>query len=525
MKNLIAVVLGVLTLYQLKGQNLIPNPSFENYTSCPSNTGQIDSCLSWYSPTKGTTDYCHQCNSASAGVPNNQWGYQPARTGNAYAHVICYYPAIALDNYCEHIQVKFSSPLVKNRMYDVVFYVSRSHNRYGIDAIGAYISDTAWAHRKAFPINPPVLPQISNPSGNMLLDTAQWVPISGEYLAKGGEQYISIGNFKDYNNFLVHDFGTPGSVASYFIDDVSVTLSPNIWLSGDTTLCSNDSISLVAFNSTSYTWVDSVMPNMVISTDSIIRVKPDSTTTYFCYGSQNDTASVTVTIVDSDFPGLGNDTILCEGESVFFDATTSNATYLWQDDSKNPTFMAQGEGVYWVEVTVGGCVFADSIQVSTVRSRFKDLGEDTTICRGESILLDAAARNAEYIWQDNSTDSTFKLTEPGIYWVEVITENCWFTDSILVKQGDCKIVLQMPNVFTPNNDQVNDLFAPTVSKGIISMHTTIFNRWGIKVYETTDPKINWKAENVTEGVYFWTILYRDERGNEKHASDCLTLFR
>lgn len=48
----------------------------------------------------------------------------------------------------------------------------------------------------------------------------------------------------------------------------------------------------------------------------------------------------------------------------------------------------------------------------------------------------------------------------------------------------------MPNIFTPNNDGINDLFVPVISIGIVSMNTTIYNRWGNKIFETTELQIN-----------------------------------
>ncbi len=71
---------------------------------------------------------------------------------------------------------------------------------------------------------------------------------------------------------------------------------------------------------------------------------------------------------------------------------------------------------------------------------------------------------------------------------------------------------ELPNVFTPNGDGVNDEFIPFDSYLYVdSVDLKIFNRWGNIIFETNDPNINWKGDNkdsgelVSDGVYFFTI--------------------
>jgi len=69
---------------------------------------------------------------------------------------------------------------------------------------------------------------------------------------------------------------------------------------------------------------------------------------------------------------------------------------------------------------------------------------------------------------------------------------------------------RLPNVFTPNNDTYNDLFKPYPGyTSVERVDMQIFNRWGIVVFETTDPEINWDGRDMTskrecpDGVYFY----------------------
>ncbi|MCB0645744.1 MAG: gliding motility-associated C-terminal domain-containing protein [Saprospiraceae bacterium] len=62
----------------------------------------------------------------------------------------------------------------------------------------------------------------------------------------------------------------------------------------------------------------------------------------------------------------------------------------------------------------------------------------------------------------------------------------------------------LPNTFTPNGDGSNDVFKPIKNYFIASVEMKIFNDWGNLIFETTDPAINWTAENVATGTYYYT---------------------
>ena len=69
----------------------------------------------------------------------------------------------------------------------------------------------------------------------------------------------------------------------------------------------------------------------------------------------------------------------------------------------------------------------------------------------------------------------------------------------------------LPNVFTPNDDDVNDIFHPFSYKFIDSIELIVFNRWGVEVFRTNDPDINWdgtekeSGEVLSDGIYFYTL--------------------
>lgn len=113
------------------------------------------------------------------------------------------------------------------------------------------------------------------------------------------------------------------------------------------------------------------------------------------------------------------------------------------------------------------------------------------------------------------------------------SENCWVKiDNFCLSQDKYCIDLpefKMPNVFTPNNDGINDTFKPIVFKGMKSGHLVVLNRWGQVVYETDNLQIGWDGQingnPASDGVYFWKVEYTTIFDENKIEFGYLTLLR
>lgn len=128
---------------------------------------------------------------------------------------------------------------------------------------------------------------------------------------------------------------------------------------------------------------------------------------------------------------LGNDTTLCQGSSLVLNASTANATYQWQNNSTNPVFTVTNAGTYWVKVTVNGCVARDTIVVSYLQYPSFNLGNDTTLCQGKTLTLQAGAAS-NYYWSNGTTGSTINVINAGTYWVKASNGLCVKRDTITV---------------------------------------------------------------------------------------------
>ena len=210
------------------GQNLVPNPSFENIIECPinsgypcpsTNIGSFDKVFYWTNPICTSSDILNSCTTnTDISIPTNFAGYQAARNGNSYAGLF----TLQTSN-SEYISSPLTNSLVAGSQYLVSFYVSCGSSpnweiTNGTNGIGAYLSigfpDTTGstaAHRLFSPA------QVMNPPSNLINDTTNWVLISDTITAIGGESYITIGNFTPTAQLQ-------GDGVYFYVDDVTVQL-------------------------------------------------------------------------------------------------------------------------------------------------------------------------------------------------------------------------------------------------------------------------------------------------------------
>ncbi|MBL0036464.1 MAG: gliding motility-associated C-terminal domain-containing protein [Flavobacteriales bacterium] len=165
-----------------------------------------------------------------------------------------------------------------------------------------------------------------------------------------------------------------------------------------------------------------------------------------------------------------------------------------------------------------------------VPSTALELGNDTSICEGTTLVLDPHAEGLALVWQDGTTGPLFTVTDEGLYWVASNIGTCSFSDSIHIAVEDCSLAVEMPNVFSPNGDGENDHFVPIRASGVIEARLDVFNRWGRTVHSTSDLSVGWNGkldgQTASEGVYFWTLCWTF-RGQQdlQHLSGEVTLLR
>lgn len=225
-------ILSFLITSFLFAQNLVPNPSFENYTNCPTGFGQIYYAYPWFQPctysgnttNSSNSELFNTCSSSSnVDIPSNTFGTQNARTGYGYAGI---WADNGTANILEYLEVPLISTLIAGKTYCVEFYVSLSDNSTrAISNIGAYFSIDSLLTNAYYPAIGTVTPQVENSDSNMLNDKDKWMRVSGNFVAVGDEKYMTIGKFRIAANTNGQNVsgGTFLNLGGYYyIDDVSI---------------------------------------------------------------------------------------------------------------------------------------------------------------------------------------------------------------------------------------------------------------------------------------------------------------
>ncbi|MEP7169108.1 MAG: choice-of-anchor L domain-containing protein [Bacteroidota bacterium] len=145
-----------------------------------------------------------------------------------------------------------------------------------------------------------------------------------------------------------------------------------------------------------------------------------------CIGS--DTIVVNISLVSAN---LGNDTTICTGQSVTLGNSLAGTSFLWSTGATSSTITVSSSGIYAVTVTAGSCTAVDSINITITAPPVVSLGNDTTLCAGNTLALDAGIHSA-YIWSTGGTTSVINVTATGTYYVLVSDGGCFGTDSIHV---------------------------------------------------------------------------------------------
>ncbi len=302
-------------------------------------------------------------------------------------------------------------------------------------------------------------------------------------------------------------------------EDAGFTLSTT----GAGSICSGQSTTITASGATTYQWDNG------LGAGSSFVVNPTTTTTYNVIGTTGNCSSsvaVTVTVVPTPSVNAGIDQIVCVGQSVTLTAVGANQLD-WDNGIANGQAFVPGVGetIYTVTGSTNGCSASDQVTVTVVPNLIVDAGDDQVICTGQSIVLAATGAN-QYAWSNGVANGSVVIPPNGVTTYTVIgtSGTCSGSDQLTVIVEDCGWELEMPNVFSPNGDNANDLFVPLNKVNVVVERFEIFNRWGNLMYSSSDQNISWdgkdQAGNIsTEGVYFFKLRFTDgsQVKNEIHG--------
>ncbi|MEM9991858.1 MAG: gliding motility-associated C-terminal domain-containing protein, partial [Bacteroidota bacterium] len=176
-------------------------------------------------------------------------------------------------------------------------------------------------------------------------------------------------------------------------------------------------------------------------------------------------------------------------------------------------------------------IYNNALSKASIRNGYQApdriITDDALIVLGDSLQINTALSCvSRFTWSPatgvsdiNTPNAVITPTESGkqVYTLEFNDGTCIAKDQIMVnavnpEELDCNLIF-LPNVFTPNNDGLNDVFSisnPFVVEEIISFE--IFDRWGARLFQTTDPMGAWdgtfKGMEVNPGVMLYKVTYK-----------------
>lgn len=330
----------------------------------------------------------------------------------------------------------------------------------------------------------------------------------------------------NYTDFLVDEIGC--SSFDNIIINLVDPLPPLINAGTDENICVGDNVVLLADNPDGaiVLWNNGVIDG--------IEFMPSIDLYYIATASLNGcTSSDTVNVFVFTAPNVdaGIDQSICIGDDVLLIATNSNgAETVWDNGVIDGViFSPQSTIIYTVISSIGTCISSDEVQVTV------NQGPDATFIfnpnnpsvENTEVIFTIPYSNPSienYIWDfgDNQTSNLeapihFYNEEGGVTYEVILmvtdTAGCVNTSTTLITIDDV-LVYYVPNAFTPDGDDLNNIFLPIFTAGFdpLDYHLIIFDRWGEVLFESFNAAIGWDGTYVNGsivkyGVYVWTIEF------------------
>ena len=302
-------------------------------------------------------------------------------------------------------------------------------------------------------------------------------------------------------------------------------------------VCAGQSVTLSATGPSGFVWTNNVTDGVpFIPTNTgyyVVSVTLGPT----CFAI--DSVLVTVNPLPNVLAGL--DFTVCDNELVTLNASGANQ-YTWSNGVQNGVSFNLNAGNYTFTVvgTDGnGCSNTDALDVQVFSTPNVNITANPTsgIAPITVNFQNVNLQGFNYSWNFgigsnqiiNTPTTQYQYSSAGDYWVVVSAEEngCTATDSILITVLDIDFTFEVPNVFSPNEDNVNGLFqliGLTGEQQLIEFEIIILNRWGNILFKSTAVNFVWdgtdsSGNTVVEGVYFYKMKYlkNDQTGTTIHG--------
>ena len=348
----------------------------------------------------------------------------------------------------------------------------------------------------------------TNNSNTIIVNTAGWYKVSGTGL--GGC------NVKDSVEVFEYLITTP--VISAPINEICV--------GGNSVLITTNSLGA------NYSWNYNSLPVSSGTQSYFNASSPGNYNLIVTFSNGCNATSNTITLIEGTPPVFSviasPNSFACSGDPIMLSAQTNVQNVVWSNGETNREIFVFTSGNYLVTVIDNiGCKSTESITVTFSELPEVNAGPDNkATCFTNPIIEGKAEGN--YYWSINGLDIgeedlkfEFITDKTQTLVLHAIKDGCAATDTVEVKFETCNN-LYVPNSFTPNNDNRNDVFIP-VGKDISTFKMKIFNRFGEEIFNSTNINNGWdgtyKGTLCQFGLYIWYIEAYDSKENLLKSGD------
>jgi gliding motility-associated-like protein len=347
---------------------------------------------------------------------------------------------------------------------------------------------------------------IGNPAGGTAPYQYSWTPF-------GGSGNTATGLAPGTYTCTITDANGCQLVSTAVLTNTGTPVSAHVAVSGPLTFCSGGNVILVASGGTTYSWSNGVTKDSLVVTSS---------GTYSVTVSNGcGTADTSIQVVVNSVPVAvisGNKSI-CAGDSTLLAASGGN-TYSWSNGMTSSSIYVSAQGTYSVTAYNSCGSSTTQVTVNVNQVTVSCVADTTSGYAAFTVHFSSTSSPSASTWSWNFGDSTtasgatatHTYTSSGTFTaVLTVTDSngCQARASVLITVSDIVSWIIIPNVFTPNDDGVNDLFQIS-SMGITDFNLKIFDRWGVEIAELIAPNQGWDGRTsggvkVSNGTYYYIL--------------------
>ena len=282
---------------------------------------------------------------------------------------------------------------------------------------------------------------------------------------------------------------------------VNETEQPTLTVPESVALCDQESTTLTASSS-------NAEPLWEQSNQAILEV---TTSGVYTATATNDCGTVSaqseVTLLPAPEISLIPSLEICQNQAETITAEVVGATSLeWSNNTVGETLEIDAPGTYVLTVSNEiDCFTAASVEVIAIPELTLDVFETLELCEDESLTIGLESNDPSAFWQDSESDQ-ITIDAPGTYIAEANNQCETLTRTLVVEEALCDCPLYAPNAFSPDGNDINELWKVEADCEFLDFQLQVYNRWGEVVFQSTDPSAVWNGDSGS-GYYVHNELF------------------